>query len=263
MVSLICFVLLEAGIVALFIALLLPCEHAKSSTSTSTDTRKIRDEIEAEELSKITEFIKASVTREKETEESFSYFREKIFKAISYAIGRHDWYEQQRSSVLQTTLTIALAFLAIAGASVHLSAGQPIKLTVISFGASLLALIGVIFILHEYRAELNRDRPYRTISDIRFWFFKYNLPKRSTSHAQATQTSQAAAVAADRRTFFERISSTFRLKQSIREDIEQLFILHVLQRYKAESLLKMQDVLHWLGIFLGVEVLLYLLASIL
>ena len=52
------------------------------------------------------------------------------------------------------------------------------------------------------------------------------------------------------------------LSDSIREDIEQLFILQVLQRYKSVSLTMMQRVLSGLTLGLGVEVILWLLVPL-
>ena len=40
-------------------------------------------------------------------EERFAYAKEKIFKAIDYAIRRHDWYEDQRSRIFRATLSIS------------------------------------------------------------------------------------------------------------------------------------------------------------
>lgn len=230
--------------------------HAKSP-----DIQAIRDDLQASELATLRKMLPRD--REAEATSSLSYLKEKVFRAIDYAIRRHDWYEDQRSKVLQATLAIASAFLAIAGISVRLRSDISEPAVVIAVGTAVTALLGLLRNILLFRSELNQDRPYRYISDIRFWFFGYNLPQgRGEPSSGNGPPELAKAVAKDRTRFFSRVSENFSLGHSLREDFEQLFILHVLQKYKATSLTKMQDVLFWLTFFLGIEVLLWLGVSL-
>src|SRR5260370_38432203 len=47
------------------------------------------------------------------TNDAFAYAKEKLFRAIDYAIRRHDWYENQRSRIFHQTMTISFAILII------------------------------------------------------------------------------------------------------------------------------------------------------
>jgi hypothetical protein len=191
---------------------------------------------------------------------AFGYFKEKLFKSIDYAIRRHDWYEDQRSKVFQQTLTISLAILTIALTVAGLVIKEKMSVEGIFWCLLVFILIAIVSLVYatvQYNGELNRDRPYRLISDIRFWYFRYNLPDPS-SQAESSEApvKRAQAVAYERSKFFKRLVANLPIERSIREDFEQLFILQVLQRYKMESLERLQWLLVYLSIFTAVEVLL-------
>jgi hypothetical protein len=196
-------------------------------------------------------------TQEKETA---GYLTKKVFAALDYAIKRHDWFEDQRSRIFQVSLTIlsiVLGVLAIgAKASDSLTAPYPFILLVFAGGTTIL----LIRMLWLYSSELNADRPYRLVSDVAFWYFRYNLPGESHGRSfHADAQAAASAVLKEREIFFRRIVANFPIIESMREDIEQLFILHVLQRYKSESLKQLQWVLNCFLIFSALQVV-FLLA---
>jgi hypothetical protein len=256
---------LQATIVVLFaicIFILTNLQRrSRSAHAKNPEVQAIREELQASELAALEKLI----PRKGDTEaaDTLSHLKDKLFRAIDYAIRRHDWYEDQRSKVLQATLAIASAFLAIAGFSVRLNSNISGPGTVIAVGMAITALLGLLRNILLFRSELNQDRPYRYISDIRFWFFGYNLPQeRNKLFSSKAPLALAKSVAEDRKRFFSRVSDNFSLSRSLREDLEQLFILHVLQKYKATSLTKMQDVLFWLTIFLGIQVLLWFAVSL-
>ena len=176
-----------------------------------------------------------------------SYQQEKTFRAIDYAIGRHDWYESQRANIFRITIALCGILVSIVTIFARLESED---ITTISSGLISLSLITLISLGRSvllYNAELDGDRPYRLISDIRYWYFRYNLPKHSSeSEEMRSPLNRAEAVAIERRDFFERVTSHNKLEKSVREDLEQIFILQVLQRYKHESLTKMRWQLSYL-----------------
>ena len=73
----------------------------------------------------------------------------------------------------------------------------------------------------------------------------------------------AESVADERERFFSRIGENFSLKASLREDLEQLFILHTLQRYKSESLKRMRWVLSYFLVFAALQLFMFVLVQLL
>jgi hypothetical protein len=123
-------------------------------------------------------------------------------------------------------------------------------------GFIVLSVISIAWSAWLYNSELDKDRPYRSVSDIRFWYYRYNLPARSALiSAGESLLSQAQAVLEERKIFFDRISDNLKVGESMREDLEQLFILQVLQRYKSESLSQLRWLLSYLALFTGIEVI--------
>jgi hypothetical protein len=194
-----------------------------------------------------------------EKESSSAHFLKKLSSAIDYAIKRHDWYEEQRAKMFQASvaiLTIVLTALTIMSRVGSLSA-QPTAWLVAGLSAG--CLLSMLRVAYLYNVELDADRPYRLISDIRFWYFRYNLPGQ-VAGGEVVDNKQAVAlaqsVADQRKQFVERALSNAELVSSVREDLEQLFILQVLQHHKSESLKKLRHVLSFLLTFATVEAVL-------
>ena len=169
-----------------------------------------------------------------------AYIVQKVQAAIQYAIGRHDWYEQQRNTIYQMTLAAASFMFVLCGLALGIEEQVPFHFGFFSVFAVLIAIIGIVAALWRYNKELDADRPYRSVSDIRFWYFRYNLPEHSDQHELNGNVQKAKSVLEQRKLFFERIEGHGSLTKSLREDLEQVFILQVLQRYKSESLTQMR-----------------------
>ncbi|PLU46578.1 hypothetical protein [Sinorhizobium medicae] len=171
-----------------------------------------------------------------------AYQIEKIQKAIEYVIARHDWYESQRAVILGAVLTVSgLVFAGMAAYTAidETKGTDPAKFVIASIGSTLL--IGIIAIVNLYNKELDQDRSYRLIADIRHWFFRYSLPERINHYEGRHDVLNIANdVLREKEHFTNRILEVASLEQSLREDIEQLFILHVLIKHKSDSLQKMR-----------------------
>lgn len=219
------------------------------------DVTSAQTQWELQELQKVQVLFAAHWERES----SSAHFLKKLSSAIDYAIKRHDWYEEQRSKMFQAAmaiLTIVLTALTIMSRMGNLSTAPVAWLVAGLAGGCLLATLRIAYL---YNIELDADRPYRLISDIRFWFFRYNLPDALTA-AKVKDNKQAvalaAAVAEQRKNFVTRALANAELANSVREDLEQLFILHVLQQHKSESLKKLRHVLSFLLLFATAEAVL-------
>jgi hypothetical protein len=224
----------------------------KESPETHAAIEQLHKQLQEEERSLISPHATAPTN-------PLNDFREKLSHAIDYAIGRHDWYEDQRSRMFQTILAVLTFTLAAAGVSLKESTSTWVSYSAIGFFIiSIIALVRGAFL---YNKELDADRPYRRISNIRTWYFRYNLPKHSSDLEKGSDVlANAQAVADERKRFAARIVDNFDAVKSTREDMEQLFILHVLQRYKSESLAR----LRWLVVYtmaaLFIQFFLYVLS---
>jgi uncharacterized membrane protein len=170
-----------------------------------------------------------------------AYQSNKLNTAIQYAISRHDWYEEQRTKIVNNTLSTATVVGAAIAAFGHdfskLSLSQ--KSTVLNI--ALTTAIAIFVVVLKYQSQLDRDRPYRLVSDIRYWFFRYSLPGPATEiEGRIDYFHIATEQLNERKKYFDRLLENFELEKSIREDMEQLYILHVLQRYKSDSLQEMR-----------------------
>ncbi|HEV3397214.1 MAG TPA: hypothetical protein VG100_13800 [Xanthobacteraceae bacterium] len=232
---------------------------AKKLGKNIAEREKVREKSANARASEIK--ILQQILMNQSSNDPFAYTKEKLFRAIDYAIRRHDWYEDQRSRVFQQTMTISFAILTISltvtGLVVQKSLNsQYSDIFACLFGFIVLSVISITWSAWLYNSELDKDRPYRSVSDIRFWYYRYNLPAHSTwISGGESLLSQAQAVLEERKTFFDRISENLKVGESMREDLEQLFILQVLQRYKSESLSQLRWLLSYLALFTGIEVI--------
>jgi hypothetical protein len=173
--------------------------------------------------------------------------KDRLARMIEYAISRVDYHENQRT----TYQTIALAIIAFAAGLVAVLANQFEKIpwfVLLSFFISLGSLIaGGLRILYKYFRETSPNYPYRTVSDIKSWYFKYNL-NYSGKLSDSECPEQLAELAKEHgnqfisymKTWFPHASD---LKNTILEDIEQVYILFALQHYKREFAKQMAKIL--------------------
>lgn len=232
--------------------------HAKLSEDKELGAAvgKMKGDLQREELAKLEDMM-SKISAASPATDKFAVIRDKVFRAIDYAIKRHDWYEDQRSRIFQIILGISTLALTIAGFfSKNLPHFLPVYASVGGlFSVILIALTAAV--LH-YNKELDADRPYRSISDVRFWFFRYNLPAHSSAGGDINDDRlKAEAVVEERRRFLKRVSENFEPAVSLREDLEQLFILQVLQRYKNESLTRLRWLLSYTLLILPPQFSLY------
>jgi hypothetical protein len=209
---------------------------------------KLKTELTTEEINA----LQAHQALSRPDENQFASIRDKVLQAIDYAIKRHDWYEDQRFRIFQIVLGVATLALTFAG--FFLKSPPNSSEFYWAFGGLLVFIfVAIVRGVLLYNRELDADRPYRSIADIRFWFFRYNLPQHSSGDAPPKLLARVRSVADERRRFFKRILDTLDPYHSMREDLEQLFILQVLQRHKTESLRRLRWLLGYTVILLPVQ----------
>jgi hypothetical protein len=185
--------------------------------------------------------------------------QDRLYKLIDYAIKRFDWYEEQRFKFLQ----VGLAFITVTAGLSGFLANVRQQMSTISLGLSFSAVVSLLLTGIKLMLVYNELRgityPYRKIADIRSWFFKYNfdsLPAALSTEAEqavkeVNEVAKAYKVFVDRWTEYANKERGF-----IEEDLQQVFILQLLQSYRRESLERMHVTLLWgVAIFVSLSVL--------
>jgi len=193
-----------------------------------------------------------------------TYFKEKIFKAIDYAINRHDWYENQRLNIFKSILAISSIIFTVIGLFISdqdtISGGLRVSICSLGF-ITLIALLRAVYL---YNIELDADRPYRLVSDIKAWYFKYNMPPSNDTNKDNLKISEIANGVLDERiNFVNRNLENTKIENAIREDLEQIFILQILQKYKQQSLTKLRWLFSYFVSFTGILIMTTFISEVL
>lgn len=170
----------------------------------------------------------------------------RLFSMISYAISRHDWYELQRDKFLNIGIGILGASVTASGVAITVQDKIPNKVLIpLLLGLGTLLITSMVLILKiTYFTE--QDHPYRKVADIRSWYFKYNikdeLPPKISKNKSIAQL-QVSKVIDAYQTFIERwIEYAKNQNKTIEEDIQQVFILQLLQHYRSNDLKKLKNI---------------------
>jgi hypothetical protein len=213
----------------------------KSATRgiSSVSYEKLKEELQQTELS----LVNAAQLNEEQVKST----QDRLYKMIDYTGMRLDWYVDQCYRLLQ----IGLALIATGSAVValfskleHLAGITQFLAWV--FGGSLF-LTG-LFLVHCYNRYLTEDYPYRKVVDIHSWYFLYSFSRQldpNLSQCGETAKRQVREAAGDIKDYFTKFLTHARNPRSlIREDIEQVTILLILQRYRHQQVTKMSKILY-------------------
>lgn len=174
---------------------------------------------------------------------------ERLYRMILYTIGRHDWYEDR----LHRLLNIGVAFVAASVALATFMAKVSSDIAILSMIFGWLATAGVLFtgigMIYYFNSRIARDHPYRKIVDIRSWYFMYNFPsglKDSLSRKFHKKRQEIEEIIQAYETFLKRwMEYAPDRDRFIEEDLEQVFILQLLQRYRFQAVKTMSKILYY------------------
>jgi hypothetical protein len=197
--------------------------------------------------------------------EQLKTIQERLYKMIDYTVKRHDWYVDQCHRLQQ--IGIALIASGAAIAAIFGKVDSLARITQYLAGVFVVSLVLLGFTLvYLYNSYLAGDHPYRKVVDISSWFFKYSFPEKlpqNLSGSPETARKQVAQEAEGIAKFFERfLSHAKRDIDLIREDIEQVAVLLLLQRYRAQQVRTMARTLSW-GLLFSIVVFVLLTLSFL
>jgi len=189
------------------------------------------------------------------TPEEQKYFQDRLYQMIQYAVGRYDWYDEQRNRFLQIGLTLLAVASAAAAALTQVRTDFCILAKVCVWLSLLSLFVTGIILLLIYNRDVEKNHPYRKIADIKSWYFVYNIPKKMTDNLSSNikiAQEQVENVEASMKEFVNRVVTTAKEPRGfIKEDLEQVFILQLLQRYKFQQVKKLSAILTW-GILITV-----------
>ena len=174
---------------------------------------------------------------------------ERLYRMIQYSIGRQDWYDNHQHRMLNIGIAFVAASFALGTFIIAISSNVSL-LTSMLGGMTALCTFGTgIILIFYYNRGLARDHPYRKIVDIRSWYFIYNFPSGlkdtigkgyEEAKKQVEETIDAYEVFLKR--WLEYCPDRNRF---IEEDLEQVFILQILQRYRYQAVKTMSKILFY------------------
>lgn len=183
--------------------------------------------------------------------------QDRLYKMIEYSIKRQDWYEDQKQRILQIGLGIFGASAAgIVALIIKISDNNKFSLIfeVFLWLFVLSLFLTAILIIWYYNSKIEIEHPYRKVVDIRSWFFKYNFKLELTDKISRNK-ERAKREVSDVVDAFESFTNRWHEyattdKGFIKEDIEQVFILQLLQKYRSHQLKILSRILYY-GIFIS------------
>lgn len=211
-------------------------------------TNKEREAEYFKEAKRRTQEIKQNLVKETNFYDK-DKISERLYRMILYTIGRQDWYEDR----LHRLLNIGVAFVAASVALAAFMSEVGTNIATLSMIFGYLAIVSLfctgISLVHYYSSRLARNHPYRKIVDIRSWYFMYNFPsglKDALSKKFNKAKQEVEEVIQGYEVFLKRWLEYSRDKDRfIEEDIEQVFILQLLQRYRYQAVKTMSVILYY------------------
>jgi len=209
----------------------------------------------AEIKAKAQELEKKAISDAKIDQGQEELIRDRLYRMIDYAINRHDWYDDQRYRFLQIGLALMAAGAALLSAFAALSKTLMIS-TYVFFcllGIGISVFLTGLSLVYLYNQGVARNHPYRKIVDISSWYFAYNFPSGLSDHLSSSRDIAKKQVQESfecLEKFFDRWLQLAKERQGfLKEDLEQAFILLLIQRYRYQQVKKMSSTL-----FLGMKV---------
>jgi hypothetical protein len=236
-------------------------ELSGQATLASTPTKGAYDDLKADV--QIREW--RLVTEANLSGEPLKAIQDRLYRMIDYAIKRHDWYVDQCHRLLQ----IGLALMATGGAiaAIFIKIENLAALTQYLAWIEALCLFATgLILVYLYNNSLAGDHPYRKVVNIRSWFYKY-LFSDELSPQISSSPERAKRQVAQEADFITKFFDSFLTHSKdgsnlLREDVEQVAILLILQRYRAQQVKKMANYL-WRGVLAATVIFVGLGASFL
>lgn len=172
---------------------------------------------------------------------------DRLYKMISYAVGRYDHYANLRHKYLTLGLSIVGVGTTLIGLSTKFFGNINFVSSILGVASFIILLICGLYMVFIFNKYTTADYPYRKIMNIQSWYFKYKLGEDSSlnlSNVYSTAFKQVEYVTNDYlKGLYNWVDKTKSKNYFIKEDLEQVAILHLLQKYGSDCVKKMKNVL--------------------
>lgn len=180
---------------------------------------------------------------------------------INYAIGRFDYYSEQKNKFLNIGLSFIGVSATFLGILLSNSSSIPCFLKTCGYIDSVVLFITGVAMLLFYNSYMTPNYPYRKIMDIHSWYFKYKFSDKldyELSNKKIKADRQIFEVTKNYMSSVYNWTNKSRTKNYfIKEDIEQVAILQLLQKYSRDCVNKMKWAMNWgIAVFTAVPILL-------
>ncbi|ESY22419.1 MULTISPECIES: hypothetical protein [unclassified Mesorhizobium] len=171
--------------------------------------------------------------------------QDRAYRMIEYAVGRHDWYEDQRGKLFQAALGM-LSFIAAAAAIVNSVGGSRYFVFFLGLGLVVLGITACrLIVMYTHVSEKNH--PHRKAADIKSWYYRYTvsgdvIDDLDDLFGHDDKEAAVEDVRRNFRNFLKAISGSLDREVMLKEDLQQVFILYLLQNYRQTNLKKMYSV---------------------
>jgi len=186
--------------------------------------------------------------------------QERLYNMINYAIGRFDYYSEQKHKFLNLGLSFIGISATFIGILLSNKASVPEFLRICGYvNSTVLSITGIIMLI-IYNKYMTADYPYRKIMDIQSWYFKYKFSDKLDYQLSKTKNKADQQLLEVTMSYMNSVynwtNKTKTKNYFIKEDIEQVAILHLLQKYGRDCVNKMKRTMNWgIVIFISVPVL--------
>ena len=173
------------------------------------------------------------------SEDQIKRIQDRLDRMIDYAIDRHDWYDSHRHKFLQIGISLLASGAAISAILARLTNELSIFVEILSWVGSISLIFTGGYLIYLYNNGISQDHPYRKVVDIRSWFFKYNFHSNSIgelSKDPAIAKEQIETTVEAMKNFSQRWIEIAKDENGfLKEDLEQVFILQLLQKNRSEQ----------------------------
>lgn len=202
-----------------------------------------QEEYIAQQKEQFREIKSKAVDAARFNKDELKSLQDRLYRMITYTVGRHDWYATERDRFLQIGIGLLAASAGIGAVFAQLAEHLTLITNVLVLSTIVSLFATGIGLLYIYNQGVERDHPYRKVADIKSWYFKYNLPsglEDEISDDPKLARIQVGEIVDNIDNFVQRWTSLVKEKHGfIKEDLEQVFILQLLQRYRAQQLKRM------------------------
>jgi len=188
---------------------------------------KMKDQLQADEMT--------IIQGKKLDKKSIKFIQERLYKMIDYTVKRQDWYADQCHRLLQIGLGLVASGVAIIALFIKAD-NLPTVSGILGWAVGLSIFFTGLRLVYIFNKSLAGDYPYRKVANIKSWYFAYHFKDPSPQNlskepdiAEKQVLQEAEYIGA----YFTEFLSVATDKLSvIREDIEQVSVLLLLQKYK-------------------------------